>query len=106
MKKICPFLIEFKDIHYFDVSKVIFKCTLGNVLLKTSDLKEKWACGGCPIPSIMNNRLCNYLKPHKTFFLRGSSKTWFSCELLNIIMENTEEFCHLNCKINDQNAIK
>ncbi|HHW02742.1 MAG TPA: hypothetical protein GXX35_08030 [Thermoanaerobacterales bacterium] len=103
MKTQCPFLIKYKVIHYINMTGTIYKCILGNALLQSADLKKKWACGGCPIPLVINNKPCSYLKPHKIFLIRGSSKTWLSCELLNIVMDSSGEFCHLNCKINEQN---
>ncbi|AYO30569.1 MAG: hypothetical protein PWR06_833 [Thermoanaerobacteraceae bacterium] len=106
MKIQCPFLIKYKAIQYINITGIIYKCNLGNALLKSADLRKKWACGGCPVPWIINNKPCSYLKPHKTFLIRGSSKTWLSCELLNIVMDSSGDFCHLNCKIYEQNIFK
>lgn len=95
----CPFLIKYKDFEYIYTSGTIFKCTVGNVLLKSGDLKERWACKGCQIPRIVKKISCSYLKPHKIFLIRGSSKTWLSCELLNMEMDSSGNFCQLNCKL-------
>lgn len=99
MKTICPFLVKYKDFNYLYNSGSIFKCTLANALLKPADLKEKWACKGCRVPLIIKKISCHHLKPHKIFVIRGSSKTWLSCDLLNIVMDSSGDFCQLNCKI-------
>jgi hypothetical protein len=101
MQEICPFLIKYKDFQSINSSGMIYKCTLANTLLKSGDLDEKWACGGCQVPAVMADRPCRHLKPHKTFLIRGSSQTWFNCDMLNIVMEMPKEFCHLQCNIYD-----
>jgi len=106
MKIQCPFLIKYKDVQYINTSGIIYKCILGNALLKSDDLKQKWACKGCAVPGIVKNMTCPHLKPHKIFLIRGSSKTWLSCELLNVVMDCSGDFCHLNCKVNEQNIFQ
>jgi hypothetical protein len=102
VNKNCRYLIKYKDYNSLDFSGSIYKCALANVLLTLTDLKQKWACGGCIVPQNMNNKPCKYLIPHKYFPIRGSSHTWFSCEQLNIIMDLPAEFCHFNCAIYEQ----
>lgn len=104
MKIHCRYIVKHKDIDILEKKGIIYKCVLGNTLLRTSDLKEKWACNGCLIPRIMNNRPCKYLKPYKNFLIRGSSQTWFSCELLDLIMD-LPDFCKLKCKLYESNNI-
>lgn len=95
----CPFLKEYKVFKLIDnENAAIFKCELGKVLLKQKDLKKKWACGGCTVPLVLENRPCKYLKPRKDFLLRGSSHTWFICELLEINLERPYEFCETYCQ--------
>lgn len=94
--KSCRYLIKYKDYKY--TSGSIYKCVLANALLICNDLEQKWACGGCIIPQIMSNRPCKHIKPHKNFLIRGSSHTWFSCELYNIIMDLPAELCHTHCE--------
>lgn len=98
MKDKCPFLTVHKNFPCLDSSGTIYRCILADVLLKSGDINKKWACGGCSIPKIMNNP-CRHLKPHKDFQIRGSSNTWFTCELFNVVMISPEEFCQLYCKI-------
>ena len=102
MKKSCRYLIKYKDYKSLDSSGSIYKCVLANVLLTLTDLKQKWACGGCMVPQIMDNNPCKYIIPHKYFPIRGYSHTWFCCELLNIIMDLPAEFCQSNCVIYEQ----
>ncbi|NLZ54335.1 MAG: hypothetical protein GX892_14540 [Thermoanaerobacteraceae bacterium] len=103
MNKSCRYLIEFKSYKSLDSFAIIYKCVLANALLTAQDLKQNWACGGCIVPQIMDNKPCKYIAPHKLFPIRGSSHTWFSCELLNIVMDLPEEFCHSNCILFEQN---
>lgn len=98
MKNNCPYLIIYKKYKSLDSYGIIYKCTLANALFLFKDLKEKWACGGCIVPQIISNKPCTYLKAHKDFIIRGSSHTWFSCELFNIIMESPMELCNPNCE--------
>ncbi|TYP59856.1 hypothetical protein LZ11_00012 [Thermosediminibacter litoriperuensis] len=94
----CPFLNEYKVFHLINANSVIYRCELGKVLLKQKDLNKKWACGGCIVPWILAGRPCRYLKPRKDFILRGSSQTWFTCELLDISLERPHEFCDAHCQ--------
>nr|PZN02872.1 MAG: hypothetical protein DIU66_08650 [Bacillota bacterium] len=95
----CPFLREYKVLRLIeDESRVIFKCDLGKALLKPRDLNEKWACGGCSVPYVLGNSPCRYIKPGKDFLFRGSSYTFFVCELLDIKLESPEEFCKFYCR--------
>lgn len=99
MTKKCPFLREYKVLRLIeDESRVIFKCDLGKALLKPRDLNEKWACGGCSVPYVLGNSPCRYIKPGKDFLFRGSSYTFFVCELLDIKLESPEEFCKFYCR--------
>ncbi|WP_170240236.1 hypothetical protein [Thermosediminibacter litoriperuensis] len=50
------------------------------------------------MPWILAGRPCRYLKPRKDFILRGSSQTWFTCELLDISLERPHEFCDAHCQ--------
>ncbi|HHV19720.1 MAG TPA: hypothetical protein GXZ27_12940 [Thermoanaerobacterales bacterium] len=102
MKKNCRYQVKYTDFKSLNSSGGIYKCVLANVLLTLTDLKQKWACEGCAIPQIIDNKPCKYIKPHKFFPIRGSSHTWFSCELLNIIMDLPADFCHTNCAIYEQ----
>lgn len=103
MIKTCRYRIKYKGFNCLQSSGIIYKCTLANTLLISKDLNDKWACGGCSVPKIMVNRPCKYLKPHKNFLIRGSSHTWYSCELFNIIMDLPTEFCHTYCKMFEPN---
>ena len=99
MKFECPYLISFKEYDNFDAPVRIYKCLLSNALLKSKDIESKWACGGCTIPIVLKDKPCRYLTPHKVFFLRGTGYTWYTCELLNLVMDMTVDFCKLNCKL-------
>jgi hypothetical protein len=102
VKKVCKFLIKYKEIEILGKKRsVIYKCELGNTLLKSDDLKEKWACNGCLIPWFLSKHHCKYIKPHKSFLIRGSSQTWFSCDLLDVVMD-LPDFCHFNCILYEQ----
>lgn len=105
MNNNCRYLIKFKSYKYLDSLGNIYKCVLANALLSTKDLKQNWACKGCIVPQIMNSKPCKHLVPHKIFPIRGSSYTWFSCELLNIVMDLPVEFCHLHCVLFKQNNL-
>ncbi|WP_187286561.1 hypothetical protein [Thermosediminibacter oceani] len=50
------------------------------------------------MPWILAGEHCKYLKPRKDFILRGSSQTWFTCELLDICLERPYEFCDAHCQ--------
>ncbi|HHY70457.1 MAG TPA: hypothetical protein GX519_02105 [Thermoanaerobacterales bacterium] len=102
MKKNCRYLIKHNDYKSLDSSGSIYKCVLSNALLTSTDLKQKWACSGCIVPQVMETKPCKYIMPHKYFSIRGSSHTWFSCTLLNIIMDSPAEFCYSNCVIYEQ----
>jgi len=102
LDKSCRYLIKFKSYKYIDCVGNIYKCVLANALLTIKDTKENWACKGCLVPQIMENKPCKYLEPHKLFTIRGSSYTWFSCKLLNIVMDLPTEFCHSKCALFDQ----
>jgi hypothetical protein len=104
MKKGCPYLARYKEIDIPGEKVVIYKCVLGNTFLKSSDLKKNWACRGCIIPWIINNRPCKHLQPGKNFLIRGSSQTWFSCTLLDVVMDYPD-FCMLKCKLYQLNNI-
>ena len=95
MSKKCPFLVKHKRNNAFGV---IHKCMLADTLLRSKDLREKWACGGCSVPKTLGNKPCKYLKPCKNFLIRGSSITWFICDLFNIALNEPTEFCTLHCK--------
>ncbi len=99
----CRYLIKFKSYRSLGSVANIYKCVLANALLTIKDLRQDWACKGCVIPQIMDNKPCKYLVPHKHFTIRGSSHTWFSCKLLNIVMDLPAEFCHSNCALFEQN---
>lgn len=103
MNNNCRYLIKFKGYKSLGCSGSIYKCVLANALLTTRDLKHNWACKGCIIPQTMDNKPCKYIVPHKHFPIRGSSYTWFSCELLNIVMDLPAEFCYSNCILFEQN---
>lgn len=95
----CPFLKEYKVLRLIEnENRIIFRCELGKVLLKPKDLKEKWACGGCSVPCVLESSPCLYLKPGKDFLFRGSSHTFFICELLEIKLESPGEFCKFYCR--------
>lgn len=103
LNKYCRYLTKHKDYKSLDSSGSIYKCILANALLTPKDIEQSWACGRCIIPCIMNDKPCKYIKPHKYFPIRGSSYTWFSCELLSITMDSPAEFCNTNCKIKIKN---
>lgn len=98
MYKKCPYLIIAREIDLMNTKTKIFKCILGNTLLKEEYIYQKWACKGCTVPTVMKNRPCKYLEPQKSFSIKGKSYTCYKCRLLNIIMENNNDFCHINCK--------
>lgn len=104
MKKNCDFLVKHKQFETLVSCGIIYRCELSGALLMEKDLKEKWACDGCIIPDIAKNSPCKHLKPRKTFLIRGSSLTYFECQLLNIIMD-TPDFCFINCIMYKQKNI-
>jgi len=103
VEKSCRYLIKFKSYKSLDSIGTIYKCTLANALLTKNDIRQNWACKGCVVPQIMENKPCKHLVPHKHFAIRGSSHTWFSCELLNIVMDLPAEFCYSNCALFENN---
>jgi len=103
VNKSCWYLVKFKSYKALDSVANIYKCVLADALLTINDLKQNWACNGCIVPQIMNDKPCKYLVPHKLFSIRGSSYTWFSCKLLNIVMKLPADFCHSNCVLFEQN---
>jgi len=98
LKEKCRYLAKHKDYNAIGTTGTIYKCMLANTLLTSKDIKENWACQNCSVPKVMAYKPCKHLKPHKNFIIRGSSHTWFSCELFNIIMDVPAEFCHTHCK--------
>lgn len=93
----CKFLKLHKKIPLIENELKIYKCLLGNALLKEKDLDEKWACKGCKVKDF-NDKICINLIPQKEFIKRGVSETFFICTLMNVIFKEPEEFCLLNCK--------
>jgi hypothetical protein len=106
MYKSCRYLKVFKSYKLLDSVGFIYRCVLADALLTVNDIKKNWACKGCIVPSIMANKPCKYLVPHKIFSIRGSSQTWFSCKLLNLVMDLPAEFCHSNCALFEQNKLE
>jgi len=101
----CRYLIKYKSYKSLDSSGNIYKCILADALLTSKDIKQNWACKGCIVPVMMDNKPCKYLIPHKLFPIRGKSHTWFSCKLQNIVMDLPTEFCHSNCALFEQNKM-
>ena len=97
LKEHCRYLVKYKDYNAIDTTGTIYKCKLADTLLTSKDIMERWACKNCSVPIVIKNKPCKYLKPHKSFLIRGSSQTWYSCELFNIIMDVPAEFCHIHC---------
>lgn len=94
MNKRCPYIVKYKR---NDALGIIYKCTLADLLLRSKHLREHWACKGCSIPYIMDNEPCKYLKPNKSFIIRGSSITWFYCDLFGISLNDPMDFCKFHC---------
>ncbi|MGB9812305.1 MAG: hypothetical protein ACPLRZ_05005 [Thermovenabulum sp.] len=93
----CKFLQLHKTILLIDTECRIYKCLLGNALLREKDLHEKWACKRCKVKDLYD-KVCVNLIPQKEFIKRGISETWFFCNLMNIRFKEPEEFCLRYCK--------
>jgi len=91
----CPFLMRYK---MNSPLGVIYKCRLADCLLRSKHLKEQWACKGCSIPETLVEGPCKYLIPCKDFIIRGSSVTWYVCDLFNIVIQDPTDFCKHHCK--------
>lgn len=96
--KRCIYLKKYKEINFLDSKGALYQCLLSETLLRKQDLQESWACKGCLVPLVMNNKPCKYLKPKKIFIIRGSSSTQFICTLFSLTMRNSVDFCKRNCE--------
>jgi hypothetical protein len=68
----CIFLTAYKE-H-------LLHCSLAGQFVKYCHVNEDWACGGCPIPDLLENYFCIYLRPKRHLSRNGSSTEWL-CSL-------------------------
>jgi hypothetical protein len=68
----CIFLKAYKE-H-------LLHCGIAGQFVKYRHVNEDWACGGCPIPDLLEDHFCIYLRPQRHLNRSGSSTEW-SCSL-------------------------
>jgi hypothetical protein len=77
----CIFLTAYKE-H-------LLHCGAAGQFVKYRDVNEGWACGGCPIPGLLENHFCVHLRPKRHLSRNGSSTEWF-CSLTGIRLFSPE----------------
>ncbi|HHY93018.1 MAG TPA: hypothetical protein GX511_06725 [Firmicutes bacterium] len=68
----CIFLTAYKE-H-------LLYCGAAGQFVKYRNVNEEWACGGCPIPQLLDNHFCIHLQPKRFLNRNGSCTEWF-CSL-------------------------
>lgn len=68
----CIFLTAYKE-H-------LLYCSAAGQFVKYRNVGEDWACGGCPIPHLLDRHFCVHLRPKRHLSKNGSTTEW-SCAL-------------------------